>query len=267
MNGNTNDPSNNVFKPTKSTQIGIAENAEYLDDDTIVIISESDDDDIEFLDSYISNTNREMHFRNTHYCLVCLLCGKNDPFMANHYFENHPNDEVLISRPSPKMAMRLRLQNDKFTMFGKAEVRGICYFCDEIIVMGKSSWQKHILMHTGERRFTCEGCDTSFATEFDHNNGICSKKPVNIFLANSVDGSLSGYCCKECNYLQAKKFFFFIFSIVFLIVYHLQIELKRIVVHLMNEHGFECPTEKVHYEKVTLVPTITQKNTQSGKLL
>lgn len=145
------------------------------------------------------------------------------------------------------MAERLRLQNEKFIKFGENKIKGICYFCEDDKVMQRSTWERHNLMHTGEQTFVCVGCSKCSTKETDHDNMICSNTPVNIFLANSSDCSLICYCCKGCNYLEIVR--------------------MRMSAHLMNEHGFECPTEKVHYEKLTLVPAIQQNNTQSGELL
>lgn len=251
MNINENGQPTHRFEQI-ATQSGIKdsveyENVEYLDDPNWVIILESDEDNTDSPIPYIRNTNREMHFQSSSYRTACLLCGKNDPFMVNHYMQDHPEHEVLISRMSPAMTERLRLQNGEFKMIGKGEIKGICYFCEEIMAMKRSCWERHILTHTGELPFACEGCFKGFAKETDHDNRTCIHRPINIFLPNSSDGSSSGYCCKECNYLQ--------------------IERNRMIAHLINEHGFECPMEKFHYEKVALVPATTRNNVQSGELL
>ncbi|XP_055326727.1 zinc finger protein 699-like [Sitodiplosis mosellana] len=249
-NDNEDDQSSDNSEPVTSTQFGIEDNVEYenvefLEDDTVVITSESDGD-TDLSDLCISNTNREIHCKNSFYNMVCLLCGKNDPFISKHYMEDHPDCEVLVARTSPQMAERLRLQNDRFEVSKKGKITGICFFCEETKTMQRSCWEEHILMHTGEKPFACVSCNTSFVMAHHRDDKICNSEAVNIFLANSTDRSLVGFCCKECNYLQ--------------------IEPKRMIVHLANEHGFECPTENYHYEKLTLVPAGQRNTTQSASI-
>lgn len=177
-----------------------------------------------------------------------MLCGDNEQFMASHYMKNHPDHEVLVARPSPEFAERLRLQTEKFEIFKKGnidQITGICYFCDENKTMQRASWEAHILTHTGERLFACDGCNLSYEVKTNHDDANCNSEPLNIFMANSPVRSTVGFMCKDCNYLQ--------------------IERKRMIDHLKYEHGFECPTEKFHYEKLTLVPIVEQETTQSGK--
>lgn len=168
---------------------------------------------------YVRNIDPEHHLKNPTYPSVCELCGNDNLCMPNHYMQKHRNHEMLVARPSPSMAERLRLKNDEFKMSDGKIIDGLCYFCEEKLQMSRSKWVPHILMHTGEILYVC----------------------------NSSDRSIVGFLCNECNFLQ--------------------LEQKRVIDHLENDHGFECPTEKCHYEKVTLVPCVEHKTTQTGKLL
>ncbi|XP_055306030.1 uncharacterized protein LOC129570452 [Sitodiplosis mosellana] len=209
----------NSVEPITSTQSGIKEsdeNEEFLLDDSMENISETEAS-VDLSISYIRNTDPERHCKNPSYqCERCELCGKNDPCMPNHYMRKHRKHEVLVARPSPQMAARLRLQSDEFKMFDRNNISGFCYFCEDTQTMPRSSWVLHILTHTGEVLYVCD----------------------------SADRSIVGFLCKECNFLQ--------------------LEGKRVIDHLKKEHGFECPTEKCHYEKLTLVPSVKPNTVRSA---
>lgn len=231
-----------------------ASNAEWLTEQDQLSISSTQSDiengeylevDIDLVD--IRNTNTEIHCKNPSYQAMCLLCGQNDPLMPEHYLKHHPKQEVLVARPSPQMATRLRLQTEKFITSRRDGTKGLCYFCEENKTMSSSGWETHIITHTGEKLYTCEGCHLNFDQKSNHDDDKCRSELVNIFRANSTDRSLVGFMCKECNYLQ--------------------IELKRIIEHLTNEHAYECPAEKYHYEKLTLVSIAKQDSVQSGTII
>lgn len=131
------------------------------------------------------------------------------------------------------MAARLRAQSEQFEMdMGKIE--GFCLFCEKTKKMPKHHWTAHLLQHTGELMFFCDGCNM----KLEHKNGHkkCGRHALNVFIKNSTDASLIGYMCKDCNYVQ--------------------IHLSAIEKHLTNEHGFESVHES-QYEKLTLIPDMS----------
>ncbi|XP_031639086.1 zinc finger and BTB domain-containing protein 41-like [Contarinia nasturtii] len=183
----------------------------------------------------LKNTNRNMHTKNELYRTLCQLCNKNERFLVKHYMNQHPGSEVLISRLPPTMADRLRSQNDKFDIANRI-ISGFCYFCEELKCMTKRNWTEHILTHTGEKIFYCSVCHFESRRKLDHKN--CKNEPVNIYEANTKDGSLTGFICVECNYLQ--------------------IQHKRMIKHLVRQHGWDKDevTEDIQYEKVVLIPDL-----------
>lgn len=180
------------------------------------------------------NTDHDMHCQNPLYQTQCQLCTKTYVFLPKHYMNQHPDREVLIARPSPDMADRLRSKIDTIKVNTKNEMIAFCYFCADEKVLTKIGWAEHILGHTGELMYTCSGCNTEFASKNQHNNEECIENPINIYTTNSSDGSLVGFMCTECNYFQIKR--------------------ERIFKHLENEHGFIKIEENHHYGKYTLLP-------------
>lgn len=195
---------------------------------------DSDGNTDAFSTLYKKNTNQEMYASNSLYRTSCTICKKvKEPFLVCHYKKCHPDEEVPIARPSPIMASKLRLQNQLFVQ-NADKIEGNCYFCETTKSMSKSSWEKHLLTHTGERKFYCTECETRFEQQ-QHHDKECPGKPANIFHLNSPTGILAGFLCKDCNYLQIHR--------------------EQLVNHLKNEHGYVDPREHYHYNQFTLVPS------------
>lgn len=183
------------------------------------------------------NTIPEMYAKNNLYRTLCVLCNRNERYLVAHYAKQHPKYEVLISRPSPKMAKKLRLQSEIFEIQNK-KIKGICFFCEEKKNMAKYNWFMHILSHTGESIYYCSTCNLSMKSKCDHKN--CKTKPCNIYDANTNDASLKAYMCSKCNFLQVSR--------------------ERIVRHMVKEHGYHEVEESVQFEKVQLVPDLSPPN-------
>lgn len=183
--------------------------------------------------AHLKNTNRKMHAKNELYRTLCQLCNLNERYLVNHYVNQHPDSEVFISRPSPKMAKQLRLQKEQFDI-ARGKISGFCYFCEDTKCMYKHKWGVHILSHTGEKEkmFHCKKCFSESKRKIDHKG--CDDEPINIFDTNSCDGSLAGFMCTECNYMQIKR--------------------ERMVKHLRKQHQYTEITEGIQYENVVLVP-------------
>lgn len=189
------------------------------------------------------NINPEMYAKNNLWRTLCVLCNKNERSLVLHYVRQHPESEVLIARPSPNMAKRLRDQIDPFNM-ANMKITGICYFCEVLKCMSKSHWLNHYLTHTGEELYYCKDCEKSAKIKGDHEN--CPNGPQNIYFGNSTDGSLMAYMCIECNYLQIRH--------------------DRIVQHVVNQHQRDETDMDNHYEKVTLVPDMSPIKSNLGML-
>lgn len=176
----------------------------------------------------------EMYGKNDLYRSLCMLCNRNERYLVAHYVKQHAKNEVLISRPSPQMANKIRSHCELFEMQNR-KIKGMCFFCEEKRNMSKYNWAAHILSHTGERIYFCLTCEVSMKNKRDHK--ACNNEPINIYDANSSDGSLNAFMCMACNYLQISR--------------------ERIVRHLIREHGHHEVEEMIHFENVVLIPDLT----------
>lgn len=179
------------------------------------------------------NTNKMMYAKNDAFRTWCELCNKPQTHLVAHHVANHADYEVPISRPSPKMAQKLRQQSIPFTRFN-GRIKGICWFCEEKKCIPKTSWSHHFLVHTGEKIFACSTCNTTFKAKGDHKK-TCDQEPINIFHANSERG-IVGFICKDCNYLQIHR--------------------DSMINHMENEHGYIGPEENCHYDQIVMIPEI-----------
>ncbi|XP_055303418.1 uncharacterized protein LOC129569044 [Sitodiplosis mosellana] len=180
----------------------------------------------------LNNTDKNMHAQNDLYRKLCALCDAKSQFMVRHYMKEHPDHEVLISRPSPKMAEQLLSQNDNFKVSNN-KIKGICYFCEGEKTMTKRDFMDHLLIHTGEFLYSCDICHFGAKRMLDHKN--CSGTPVSIYDENATDGSLAGYICSKCNFVQISQ--------------------DRLRKHLVKQHKYHESNviEGYHYKKVMLV--------------
>lgn len=174
-----------------------------------------------------------MYAKNDLYSTLCQLCNTHERFLVVHHTKHHPEHEVLISRPSPNMADRLRSHIDTFETEGR-QISGFCFFCEKLKCMTKCNWTVHFLTHTGEKLFNCSMCNFESRRKLDHKN--CKNEPINIYRANTNDGSLVGFICTECNYMQIKR--------------------ERMNKHQVIQHGWDEAIEGIQYEKVTLIPDL-----------
>lgn len=167
------------------------------------------------------NTDRNVYYSNSLYKRLCLLCDKRTPggSVVTHYVKEHPDHEVLISRPSPEMVNRIKQQKfDEFQFHNLSKkITGICYFGEENKTFTKPSWEKHLLIHTGELRSFCSECNTESTRKGEHTD--CDSLFENIYTIDENTASDSNnrtstqkndyplrcYICKTCNYAQIKE--------------------------------------------------------------
>lgn len=180
------------------------------------------------------NTKREMYGKNS-LCGTCIYCNKKfHGSIVQHYVNNHSDREVVISRMSPDMAMQLKQQVESFHQDKKKRITGLCYFCEEKKAFAKDYWQKHLITHTGETMFNCRQCHAQLKTKSEHDTKVCKQSVVKVF-ETKEDGSLVGFMCNDCNYFQFSR--------------------GRILKHLVNEHGFQNPTQSHQFQEWVVVKT------------
>lgn len=169
------------------------------------------------------NTDRNMYYAKELYKTLCLFCNENHRFLVSHYTKKHSDFEVFISRPSPKMVNRIKLQKlDEFKYDSETKkITGICYFCEEVKSFHKNGWEGHLRTHTGEQTYFCEGCNTERSTKLKRHNCESVFKNIYELDGNNVDDSIDHettasstskreyplrcYICKLCNYTQIKE--------------------------------------------------------------
>lgn len=146
------------------------------------------------------NDDKRIYYANEKYRHEkCVLCGvSNRHSMVSHYVTKHPKDEVFISRLSPAFAKHATSTPLKPAFNEKMEISATCYFCESEKNLRPSSWAAHILTHTGERDYYC---DEHGPVSLNHK---CTGKKK-VFEYDFVDDLLSGFMCKECNYVQVQE--------------------------------------------------------------
>ncbi|XP_031639061.1 zinc finger protein 271-like, partial [Contarinia nasturtii] len=111
----------------------------------------------------------------------CRLCKTLETNVILHYKKVHAEFELLISRPSPTMAEKIRRRTENFIYTPHFDqISGICFFCELPRSLSLTEWKKHILYHTGEMEPN---------TSFDVFSGA----------------QLTAFMCKLCNYIQTDQ--------------------------------------------------------------
>lgn len=158
---------------------------------------------------------------------ACQLCDRPPGISyVSHYVNEHPNDEVLISRLAPAMAESLRspqhIKNCKIIRNpdnGNYEYYQFCFFCNVYKSYNKGGWFNHMAVHTGYYLFECTDCLRQFAYRPQQHRctkiGNVVKMPQRAFQKKAV--ALEAYVCDLCNYVRFYK--------------------TDIEKHLSNEHG------------------------------
>lgn len=189
------------------------------------------------LSSCLKNIHRRHYASNVHYLTRCLLCPSkvNKMNIVSHYVNDHPDREVFISRPSPKMVERLLSTPSPRALVpsAKSEFTHFCYFCEGDLTKTSHLWERHLSTHTGEYMFCCRTCNKYFSMLSTH----CCPKNIMERTANDFSSTqgrrINGYLCKCCNFLQMNR--------------------ANLIRHLQNEHEIESDL-KSHYVEVVLLP-------------
>lgn len=166
---------------------------------------------------------------------MCVYCKETvTGGIVQHYVKNHPDREVHASRLSPRMVKRLKEQVEIFRQDDNKKITGLCYFCEKSQCCTKTGWQKHLILHTGEKLFNCTKCHAQMKTRNEHDAKICKNSVVNV-VGCDEDGSLVGYMCIGCYYFQFSR--------------------GRLFDHLKIKHSLQNPSEPLHFQKFAMVKT------------
>uniref|UniRef100_A0A2M4BAU2 C2H2-type domain-containing protein n=1 Tax=Anopheles marajoara TaxID=58244 RepID=A0A2M4BAU2_9DIPT len=142
----------------------------------------------------IPNDNSDVHCQSN-FMSRCSLCPYRGGEMVDHYLTKHKQNEVCVSRLSPRQSDIIR----KFPIpldateknVSKNELNRLtrfCCFCEKNCVLTYKEWIEHIAQHTGEY-------------EYDQAVKTLKKPFVEIKFQNN---NILGYICDRCNYVQTR---------------------------------------------------------------
>lgn len=202
------------------------------------IITENDDNENEKIIENIiikENISSEYHCRSK-YINFCLLCGKKIQHAVLHYVNEHPNNEVIISRITQQdFNYILNNKNLAFIVDQKTQVKSdtnricqytaLCLFCNRDMKFALNYWWEHFTMHTGEYSYECTGCKIKRPRKQSlksHIKNLCNYKNNNYNSNNKkrkinakiheiykFDKSISeihAYVCTLCYYIKLHHF-------------------------------------------------------------
>lgn len=168
------------------------------------------------------NNDKAICYAFVEYRRHCVLCGvSNSQSMVNHYVKFHPNDEVFISRVTQAYAEQAMSGPPAPGLQVKNKLTAVCYFCQTEMIKQVSYWGDHIRGHTGERNYKCE------KHGLVENYHACKSK-VKVLRYSFSNNLLSGFICKECNYVQVQE--------------------KNIIQHIKKQHGQQEHFDKFYQE-------------------
>lgn len=201
-----------------------------IDHSTVSVAAASEDEGNQV--AIPKNIDRNVYFSNTDYRNLCQLCGATRCHMVQHYVNYHPESEVLISRVSPTIAHSIRNQPRLLSIASRCAITGTCCFCGITQQNSVSHWKGHLLRHTGEKMYHCNGCNTDLERSNQHR---CSSMDVRCIFGLSLndESAMVGYMCNICHYIQVSR--------------------CRLIDHLVNEHGYQQQALAQHITFVGLL--------------
>lgn len=181
------------------------------------------------------NTDKELYFRSGK-AKTCPLCHwRRNKSMVCHFNTHHPNEEVFVSRISPKMVDYIAPQNEhertfvKFMSHKREHLQTMCIFCEETRSFPAYYWNAHMSgMHTGEYAYMCDVCDKPCGYAQHCNVTARKVDTFDLRLEHMI-----AYRCNECNFVQRK--------------------IENIRAHLANQHGLYDEGEE-NFQVFTLLP-------------
>uniref|UniRef100_A0A2M4A8G9 Putative serine/threonine-protein kinase n=1 Tax=Anopheles triannulatus TaxID=58253 RepID=A0A2M4A8G9_9DIPT len=142
----------------------------------------------------IPNDNPDIHCQSN-FMSSCSLCSYRGGEIIDHYLSKHKQNEVFVSRISPrqsdivrKLPIPLHDSEKNVSKNGLDPFTRFCCFCEKNLVLTYKEWIEHIAQHTGEYEFNREAKTV--------------KKPfVEIKFQNN---NILAYICDRCNYVQTR---------------------------------------------------------------
>lgn len=156
-------------------------------------------------------------------CLLCTFYRKN---IVQHYKQQHPRKEVLISRLPVNEAL-LAIEETKAaagavpvkpedeTSTGRYSCRFCTFLTKGVESCARESFYEHCTNHTGEYRYSCSNCGfegVARGTVRSHFYKECKKYCGNKTLSEAIveeplpgDERVYGYLCGKCNFVQLKR--------------------------------------------------------------
>lgn len=162
--------------------------------------------------------------------------------MVSHFKVEHPNDEVYMSRISPKMVDLIASPSRRvFTRINKGNsthLQTICIFCEKMKTFPPHYFVAHIRSHTGEYANFCELCHRLCSTSSHCGASTTSTDDFDVY-----SEQMSAYRCIECNYVQTKR--------------------ENIAGHLNQHHGLVGAIEK-YIQEFQVFPAFRSLRNQSN---
>ncbi|XP_050095583.1 uncharacterized protein LOC126577752 [Anopheles aquasalis] len=142
----------------------------------------------------IPNDNPDIHCQSN-FMSSCSLCCYRGAEMVDHYLSKHKQNEVFVSRISPRQSDVIRkfpipfhASEKNVSKNGSDRLKRFCCFCEKNCVLTNKEWIAHIAQHTGEYEFDqkVKTAKKPFGEiKFQNNNILC-------------------YICDRCNYVQTR---------------------------------------------------------------
>lgn len=158
----------------------------------------------------IKNNQREWHSLTK--IVSCKVCDKpHGNSLVSHYVNNHPDEDIPISRLAPEGADSLRSRKGilECKIIRQREDRGyqyeqFCYFCNIYKCLPKCSWITHMARHTGYYAYKCNQCSRMLAQKLAHK---CTKNNdfTKITHPQFKKRKIKAYVCDLCNYVRFRK--------------------------------------------------------------
>ena len=198
------------------------------------------------------NVDRSLYF-SSEAAKTCPLCRKRySRHMVTHFKTNHPNDEVFISRISPKMVEFIAPQREqerhfvRYNKYHSEHLETKCIFCEENKSFSAHYWIDHMRSHTGEYGYLCSVCEKMCC--FPNHCNAGATRTLNFDLRND---DMMAYRCNKCNFIQ--------------------IDQQNIRMHLERQHVLYGASEE-HFQTFKLLPAFrcvakrNHPNDEQGKL-
>lgn len=164
----------------------------------------------------------------------CPLCRKRYTRMVHHFKTVHPDEEVYVSRISPRMVDFISPENEnertfiKYMKHNSELMQTVCIFCEDSKSFSAHYWIDHMRSHTGEYGNVCEICD-----KFSCFSRHCNAPTTKIDNFNLRNEHMIAYRCNVCNYVQTNP--------------------DNMRTHLANHHDLNDEREE-NFQVFTLLP-------------